>query len=196
MSLKVCNKCGVRKEESEFYKRYAKCKDCMKQEKRESYLKNKDKLIAQAKERYRENKEKICEARRIRRAENPEAARAYSRAQYQKHRGKALANKARHYRDNKDVKEAYDKSRRHIKNLQRNSFRAGKAMPDWLSASQIKDMEMIYKKAREMNVECGERKFAVDHIVPINGKNVSGLHVPWNLQILTFSENSSKGNRT
>ena len=36
--------------------------------------------------------------------------------------------------------------------------------------------------------------FEVDHIEPIGGKNATGLHVPWNLQYLTVSENRIKRN--
>lgn len=66
--------------------------------------------------------------------------------------------------------------------------------PKWLTESDWIEIKWAYKIAKDRTKET-KIKHVVDHIVPLQGKNVSGLHVPQNLQILTDSENSSKGNR-
>lgn len=65
--------------------------------------------------------------------------------------------------------------------------------PKWLSESQLTEIKDFYKKAVQMGKQTGI-KYHVDHIVPLQGTNVSGLHVPWNLQILTALENCTKKN--
>lgn len=62
------------------------------------------------------------------------------------------------------------------------------ATPKWLTPEQHDAIAQIYRKAKETGM-------TVDHIVPLQGATVTGLHVPWNLQLLTHSENSAKGNR-
>src|SRR5207342_3718423 len=56
------------------------------------------------------------------------------------------------------------------------------------------ECEEFYKEARRLTEETGVN-YVVDHYWPINGKVSCGLHVPWNLRVITQSENDSKGNK-
>ena len=58
------------------------------------------------------------------------------------------------------------------------------ATPSWVDLSTILK---IYKRAAKAGKQ-------VDHIVPLQHPLVCGLHVPWNLQLLTPQENQSKNN--
>lgn len=71
-----------------------------------------------------------------------------------------------------------------------NYFRRRASMPGMFD----EEIKAIYEEARERTA-IGPDKYHVDHIIPIRGKTVCGLHVPWNLQILTASENSRKSNK-
>lgn len=66
--------------------------------------------------------------------------------------------------------------------------------PRWLTNNQKQEIRSYYILAQELQW-LSEEKLHVDHIIPLQGKNVSGLHVPWNLQILPISLNCSKNNR-
>lgn len=68
------------------------------------------------------------------------------------------------------------------------------ATPKWLTKSQLEDIQKMYWLRDDIKAVTGEL-YQVDHIVPIKGKNICGLHVPWNLQILPAEVNNSKGNR-
>lgn len=68
------------------------------------------------------------------------------------------------------------------------------AAPPWLTQAHLAEIEAVYAAAVEKSERTGVLHH-VDHIVPIKGKTVCGLHVPWNLQVLSASENAQKGNR-
>jgi hypothetical protein len=122
-------------------------------------------------------------------AKNREAAKQRANQWYQDNKEYAL-EKHKEYskqwkQDNKDKHCSYEGKRR-AKKLQ--------ATPLWLTTEHYIEIESIYKLAA-IQQKTTSIKHHVDHIVPLQGKTVCGLHVPWNLQVLTASQNCSKSNK-
>jgi hypothetical protein len=65
--------------------------------------------------------------------------------------------------------------------------------PLWLSQDDYWIMEQAYELAALRTAMFGF-SWEVDHIVPLQGKTVSGLHVPNNLQVIPRAENRAKWN--
>lgn len=56
-------------------------------------------------------------------------------------------------------------------------------LPPWADRAEIL---AIYMRAAMLNLQC-------DHVYPLHGKRVSGLHVHENLRVITRSDNACKG---
>ena len=63
--------------------------------------------------------------------------------------------------------------------------------PKWVDLNRVR---VAYRWAQLASASTGVEHH-VDHIIPLRGKSVSGLHVPENLQVLTYWENLEKAAR-
>jgi hypothetical protein len=79
-----------------------------------------------------------------------------------------------------------------LTNARRRRYR--EATPAWLSAEQKLEIRFHYRMAIALSRATGI-PHAVDHIVPIQGEDVCGMHVPWNMQVITQDENLKKSNK-
>lgn len=151
---------------------------------REYRKRNKEKLAVEARERYQANHAKYLDKKKKYYQENREEIRE-KQLKYRNENKEKVLQSNRQWRKNNP-----DKAR---ENDVRCRYRRYKARPAWLTVEQQKQINTIYKECRRMTIETGIQ-YHVDHIVPINGETVCGLHIPENLQILTASENCSKRN--
>jgi hypothetical protein len=109
----------------------------------------------------------------------------YMQRYRQANRAQFLTSLKKYREKNKDIRNAIQAQRRSAK-LYRT--------PQWLTKEQNQEIKEFYTMAKELETVFPWKQH-VDHIVPLLGKTVSGLHVPWNLQILSAKENITKGNR-
>lgn len=137
--------------------------------KRARYLRKREQVLEQKKEYYKKNREEI---------------RAKQSEYVSKNREKLLLANRQWRKNNPEKARANDV---------KNRYNRYQAIPPWLTDEQQREINAIYRKCKMITRETGI-KHHVDHIIPINGRNVCGLHIPDNLQILTASENCSKKN--
>ena len=151
-------------------------------EARARYHADVDASRAKALAEYYKNPERYKERHRQYRLRNVEKERLRARERRQKHKEKISAYNKKYKAENRALYAACEKAR-YAKKMS--------AMPDWVDSAA---MASIYAEARQATIDTGI-KHEVDHIVPLQGRGVCGLHVPWNLQVLTKIENVRKSNR-
>jgi len=152
------------------------CVECMKVEWKEALLKraayftkyNKSDAGQASKERYYHANREAVIARA--QARSPEEKRVHRNA----------------WKTNNPVQVLADNKVRRRKHRQ--------ATPPWLTRKQKGEIRQLYQIAITMSRTTGE-PYVVDHIIPLRGNEVCGLHVPWNLRVVTREENLKKSNK-
>jgi hypothetical protein len=154
------------------------------------YEKNKEKHKANRKAYYQLNKEQQKLTSKAWQESNPDLQKAYVKKYNKKHPEKTLASN-QIYRENNKEKERERRKSNYYKN--KAYSRAGVAKrkaaklnqtPKW---ADLKGIQKFYENCPEGH--------EVDHIIPLQGKNVRGLHVLENLQYLPIFENRKKSNK-
>jgi hypothetical protein len=104
---------------------------------------------------------------------------------------------SRHYHKNAELSRAKSRAKyaadpdRYIQRVVMRSKRIRHLTPPW---ADLRAIASIYADARRITRETGIEHH-VDHIIPLGGREVTGLHVETNLRIVTRAENQRKWNR-
>lgn len=190
--MKKCTKCLIDKEVTEFYKHAtgaqglcAHCRQCKKIDS-DSWYKNNKKRKAESVIKWRADKKDHLSKMNA----------ASYRRNLIENRAKRQKYHDEHKQEEKVWRQQYLKENPHLARYWVNKRRTAKMqrIPKWLIKQDWEKIEEYYEYATLLTAVTGI-PHEVDHIIPLQGKNISGLHCPENLQILTRSQNRSKGHR-
>jgi len=146
------------------------CKKCKGEKRRLHYLQNREEVLEKGKLYDQLNKEKVAERKRNYRIKNQEKIYIRNSNWKKANKDKVCASRAKY--------------RAILLN----------ATPKWLTPEHLQEIESFYSQCYFLSETTGI-KHHVDHIEPLNGVTSTGLHVPWNLQVLPHYINESKGNK-
>ena len=68
------------------------------------------------------------------------------------------------------------------------------ATPSWTTPAMRKEIKRLKINVKKLNKVYGKRKYSLDHVIPLRGELVSGLHIPENVRIMKRTDNVEKGN--
>jgi len=168
------------------------CIECRIIKSRERYAANPKKAIEKTKEYYKKHSGKIKENRRKKYAQNPEKELITSRKRVAEWRLKNPEKVKAHGA----LKSAYKKANPHKSAILLAKRRSAKLKrtPKWLNQDDLWMIDQIYELCSLRSKLTGIL-WHVDHVIPLQGKTVSGLHVPSNLRVILRSENLQKSNK-
>ena len=145
------------------------CLECSAEKSKLSYQKRKEKVVASVK-RWKQN--------------NPEQAKQHLQKYYENNT-QAVKDRAKLWKKDNLAAVAALSRKRYASKIQRT--------PNWITEEQIEMMKEIYELA-ELRTRHTGIEWQVDHILPLQGKLVSGFHIPENLQVVPAQWNQSKNN--
>lgn len=150
------------------------CCDCMKSNLAKFRIDNREVLLIKKREYAKKQ-----------RTENPEHVYSIAKKSIAKHRAARNAEKAVWRKKHAGRVLAWTRMRQLAKKQR---------TPAWLNDFDKLKLECYYAVSA-MLTRVNQEPWHVDHVLPLQGKTVSGLHVPNNLQLMRGEENSRKGNR-
>jgi len=196
---KFCNFCKEEKSVSLFGKDAArhdgityKCLACRKVER----IERRETLCAEKRKHYAENQERLLAEKRANYAENIEKMRARGRAFYARNKAHINARAKLYHKNNPEYYKEFRKQHPEKLNAKEIKRKATKIQrtPAWLDEDDFWMMEQAYELAA-LRTKLFGFVWHVDHVLPLNGKTVSGFHVPTNLQVIPGKENLLKSNK-